>query len=859
MANLRVLLIGIFMFLFLLCSVAYADDGQPGITEHSFKSGDLRIETGQPGRMDIVVTATIEAIRGNCMLGLGRDPVGKMTLYYKIENETGGFVTHKREVKEWDVDDLVYRMHRYTEEEVRLFTPFRHDKLLLGYRVKFTLRFNRTLECGTREIFREVIVPSERQQIDTPVHEDLPPDTRWDELRSEHAAETSWPERLAASIIIAIPVFFIEVIGLHDPIELVYQVNIENEISEAQGLLPSTCAEQLYFYIFTAEELTAVSIMYETIESFAPIHLVVVVVVIGIMVFWSTINPNVQLSLREYIIGILIGFLLLAFGIQIIGFIFDINRALVLHFKAMLPPEMFQQSFLSAFWGPDKGASLGEAILVFIAVFCIGVINFQYIMRKINIALLIGVLPLVAIISIIPAHRHAIVTWFKELIANIFLQAGHAAALAFVLLMMWSPISLWVQIVILLGFVSMGDLIRRVLGLKSKGGSAAGAMGLGTALGMGKMLGMGGAVLTGKGGILSKGGRLAAGTGGMMVGGMAGSALTGNPTSGMVVGGGIAAGTMAAAQAGVGAIKTLPEKAQNIKGFIGKTSSKAYDPKTGKLIQDKHKTNKLYDPQTAQQLTTKHFGETSGRIAGNVSKIAGVLKPQTRQEAVEMRNKYTQQQERVVNSEQKMAAAKRDVDKAKTRVEYYKNQTGPPPKIRKQLEDKRDALRNSIKQRTGNIYEMDYADNYSQIGKPKEQPRVITTSGSLGDAFVKASQQHPKITAQQQQSTSQQQSQKTYNPKITAQQQQIAKEQKQLKKIENVLSGSYHQTYAEGRAKERLQNAQAIYAQEKLNNISAQEAIEKHPLHELNSEVYEQVSKMRRPQEPKGGINTSWR
>ena len=115
------------------------------------------------------------------------------------------------------------------------------------------------------------------------------------------------------------------------------------------------------------------------------------------------------------------------------SFLFDVNKLLVGQFYSAVDGKISEgASFLTAFISLKQDGYIGSAVLFIIGVFSVTLINWQYIIRKVMIALLIGLLPVVAVISVI--NRESLIIWFRELIANIFLQAC-AAVLAFLIVL----------------------------------------------------------------------------------------------------------------------------------------------------------------------------------------------------------------------------------------------------------------------------------------------------------------------------------------------------------------------------------------------------------------------------------------
>lgn len=413
------------------------------------------------------------------------------------------------------------------------------------------------------------------------------PQQSLDERRQEYTKNTSWPERLAASVIIAGPNWLVYVLGLQDPVSLVFMIDTQAPLVDGvpqQRDLP-------YWHVFTENEMGAVATLYDSLAEFVPIWLVVAVVLLALGILYNMANPQSKAGFREYVLGFFLAMIVLKFGPQLLGFVFDVNYALVMQFKHIaLPffhqPLFFQPGETPMFLGlitlADQNITFGDAIVAFIAAFCIGVLNWQYIIRKINIALLVGLIPLVAVISIAPAKRYVLGVWFKELIANIFLQAAHAAVLAFLLLIIhaseadtrmgWyaTTQAFWIKLAALIALTGLTGLVRNVIGAETVTGPPGAAMamfGVAGLLALGKMIkpaaagvagaaggaaagGMAGAAggaagatgATGMAGAAFRGlGRASLTAGGAMAGGLAMGAATGDPNAGVAMGAGVGA------------------------------------------------------------------------------------------------------------------------------------------------------------------------------------------------------------------------------------------------------------------------------------------------------------------------------
>ncbi|MCL6557791.1 MAG: hypothetical protein K6U74_03125 [Firmicutes bacterium] len=311
-----------------------------------------------------------------------------------------------------------------------------------------------------------------------------------DDRRKAYEQQADWPERMASSLLIAILNYFIEMLGLYDPIDLIYQPNTTRD-EQGQLKKTDTDKENLILYTFTGKEFEALSNYYNRLQNFVPISLVVVVVLMGLGVIYTSVNPNSRITAKEYFLGLLLGVALLKFGVFVLSVIFDINHTIVKYFEWMVGDSL-KNNFLDTLINTDT-VRLGQAIIAFVSVFSIGVINWQYVMRKIIIALLIGLIPLVAVISVIPSKRSALDYWFKEFIAQVFLQSAHAAVLSLgILLIQADNSNFWVELACIAGLPSIAVIVRRVIGAESLGGGFSGSLGamigLGSLFALGKML-----------------------------------------------------------------------------------------------------------------------------------------------------------------------------------------------------------------------------------------------------------------------------------------------------------------------------------------------------------------------------------
>ncbi|MHB1418653.1 MAG: hypothetical protein ACYCX4_03560 [Bacillota bacterium] len=313
--------------------------------------------------------------------------------------------------------------------------------------------------------------------------------------------QTGFPERMAASIVVALPNFLIKVLHLKEPMELVFgeQPNFARPDLQALYKNDKPSDNPSIFYTFREGEFKAVGMMYDNIVRFLPFLLVIAFLGLGLMMFVAAFGGEQRAGLSHYIQGVMVALLAIAFAPYIWKVAFDLNRLLVIMFRNALNglPANTSFSFFDILWQPTT-RSLAMAIVSLVAAIGVGALNFQYIMRTITLGVLIFTFPLVAVVSIV--KRQVAEIWVREFATNVFLQAAQAGAYAFFILFTRQaanpPTSdyFWYCLVFIVGINGISILIRNLIGAETMGGrmgSVGNALGLGSMLAMGRMAAMG--------------------------------------------------------------------------------------------------------------------------------------------------------------------------------------------------------------------------------------------------------------------------------------------------------------------------------------------------------------------------------
>lgn len=303
------------------------------------------------------------------------------------------------------------------------------------------------------------------------------------ERQKAYEKSADYPERLAADLVMALPNWLIEVIGLHDPLELVFEVDLKDSYRLEDG--PPDGKSDLIWNIYKREEFEVIGDFYTDAEQAMPVFMAVGVVAAGVLMLFNSASPQAVVTARGYILGILLAALLIKLGPYLIGFFFDVNRAVVALCHSVAADEI-HQSFLHTVYNRET-RSLGAALMALIGCLSIGVINFQFTMRKVCIAILVGILPIALVNAIFPGRRNALAVWVREFSSYVFMPAGLAVGLVFFIHFLNSG-GFWVTLVCLLSLPTINSLVRGALGLSDSGLTA----GIGSALGMGAIFSLGG-------------------------------------------------------------------------------------------------------------------------------------------------------------------------------------------------------------------------------------------------------------------------------------------------------------------------------------------------------------------------------
>jgi hypothetical protein len=482
----------------------------------------------------------------------------------------------------------------------------------------------------------------------------------WHARSKKYETTADYPEKMAADLIMAVPHWLIKVIGLHDPLELVFGVELADSFKPGEGA--PVKRPGLIWNIFDISEFGIISDFYTGIRQAIPVFMTAGIAVAGVLTLFGSASPQSTDKARGYISGILLCALLLKTGPYLLNFFFDANRAVVALCHSVVAGEI-HQSLLHTVYN-EETRSLGSALMALIACLSVGVINFQFAVRKVFIAILVGILPIALINAIFPGRRSALEVWVREFTCYVFMPAGFAVGLSFFIHFLNNG-DFWVTLVCLVSLPAVNSLVRGVLGLSDAGLAA----GIGSTLGIGALFSLGGILKGGRQGneslsqIASGGGRavnagvagISRATGANAAGpGEGGSrAVPGRPASGVSssMAGGYArgavslgisgtsalAGSMLAGaaggepgpglelgfKAGEASAATLLDSGASVKNFFTEVRKKGFSGTTG--IVD---SSMLLDPGVAASLAVRVFGDNAvgGAFAATAAAASGTAR-----------------------------------------------------------------------------------------------------------------------------------------------------------------------------------------------------------------------------------------
>lgn len=285
-------------------------------------------------------------------------------------------------------------------------------------------------------------------------------------------SDSNYMNRLLAQAITAFPRWCISAFGLKDLNQLIFNQN------------------NMKYGTFPSEIWGAADVFYQIVVNVSAYLLVIAILVWGFLILFRSGSPMAQGSIREMTQGILTYVCGIWLGGYLFEVIFWVNQLFVIWAMEGMKKfglDVTQLDLLSMFLTIQNTNGLGQAILFFVMVFSIGMVNYQYALRVITLVILILLFPVCAYASIFPGSQKALDLWFREFNAQVFMNGGHALIFALFFVFMTLDASVWYLFAMMFGLPSLANLIRIIFGAPG-GGRIGGGMGLGSMMAINQMV-----------------------------------------------------------------------------------------------------------------------------------------------------------------------------------------------------------------------------------------------------------------------------------------------------------------------------------------------------------------------------------
>lgn len=285
--------------------------------------------------------------------------------------------------------------------------------------------------------------------------------------RLDDDGDPGYLERQLASLVVNFADFIRKTLGLKDFNELIFLQGTEN-------------------LVFNTFESSIFSVIVDFFNSFLTVSAWLAVFslfVWAFMIMFKGGTQQGQISITNMAQGLVIYFVGLNMAGYMYKLLFDINYMVVLWaidgMKMATGWDVMQVNILEILTSETK--SLGQAALVILIVFCVGMLNYQYALRLVTLIFLMVIFPWVLFRCTTPGAQKVLDDWFREFAAQIFTQAGHAIGYAIFISLLAKTPNFFILLVFLVGMPTITSLIRLPIGAHG-GGTVSGGFGMGTVM-----------------------------------------------------------------------------------------------------------------------------------------------------------------------------------------------------------------------------------------------------------------------------------------------------------------------------------------------------------------------------------------
>lgn len=262
-----------------------------------------------------------------------------------------------------------------------------------------------------------------------------------------------------------------------------------NLFSLKQLVFGRTEDAELVWGTFQETDLTeAFSPLYYSVATLAGFVLVAFIVVHGMRISSSVLNPNQRNEMIKFFYDLLIVMLILLNLPTFYDLLFQINQGVVGLFSGSYESNLdnMKDAEMDSFGGVI-GWLLVQLVLLGLGIWA----NFYYFMRKVTLVLLMAMGPLMLMFYLNPKFKGMTGAWTKELIGSIFVQSIHAFVFWTVAVLSANSNGLIETVILYAIFIPISESLRGLLGMG--GGMQGGLNKAGAMMGMAALSGMYGA------------------------------------------------------------------------------------------------------------------------------------------------------------------------------------------------------------------------------------------------------------------------------------------------------------------------------------------------------------------------------
>lgn len=299
--------------------------------------------------------------------------------------------------------------------------------------------------------------------------------------------------------------------GIQDPITLFFNVDPEklfenfgeeNMKAEGMGFLSrpdnsmyvDPTADDTFLYTFNDKEYSLINLMFNEFNKFLQIPYAVVIAIVGLLLFLKGYSSEDKSTIKMFLGSILFFPLLIKIIPYMLEPLFWLNYTIVRAVGSTIENGLgisLTEPFVTTLIGSGTALnSIGVIIGTFFLFAAVGLLNFQYFIRRFMLAILIMMFPIVAFLQVFPKNRSALRMWSSEFTANLFLQSAHSIVyLVFAGIVYHVKAPFLPVMAMLITLSTFSSFVRNLMGCQSNSNMAGNMLGISAIFGAGRIAG----------------------------------------------------------------------------------------------------------------------------------------------------------------------------------------------------------------------------------------------------------------------------------------------------------------------------------------------------------------------------------